>query len=233
MNTSHVQSDDSPPAPLHSPQPAASSLSPSLAAALSREIDPGEQLVWTAQPRPDLARRAAWRTVSPGFLVVGFFGGMVLLLVIKTAGEVMAPGTTELPDDFASTVTIISIIFLFLGALLVGCLTEPGRAAARATRTVYAITDRRAIVIRQSRRGHTEERDFGPDETRSVLRRERADGSGDVIFETPRQNRNSSGAATVTPLGFLSVDRCAEVERILRLTHSQPSVRPDSPDRRC
>lgn len=214
-------SDHTPAAP---PPPASTppGVDTGLADALQRELDPGERLVWSGRPRPDLALRSAlanaWLLLLLGVLLGAFMIAAAVRLWIRPVEVPIEPGAAGL-----------SILIILMGvALITWILSEPSRVASRARRTIYAITDRRALVITRSRRGVVEERDFAPDETRHILRVERPDGSGDIIFESPRRNPSGSAnsVSTLGRIGFLSVEDCAAVERILRTTLQQPPERP-------
>lgn len=210
------------------PELTRSGLPAELASALDRELDPGETLVWSGQPRPDLARRSTWRRMWPVYPILLFVATMGVAVVVQVIRQAMNPAVVAQQDSPASIYVLGAIIGTLTGLMLWWIITEPGRAKARATRTLYAITNRRAIVLSRSARGVVEERDFSPDETRKVLRRERPDGAGDIIFETARRPSNSStDMGGLVPLGFLHIDRCAEVERTLRTTLQRDSESPN------
>ncbi len=96
-------------------------------------------------------------------------------------------------------------------------LGAPRLARWRALRTVYAVTDRRAIVLRVQRDGGRDEHDYRPDEVSLTRRRDRADDAGDILFENTLRQRpgNRSGSTTH---GFHAVARAREIDRLLRRT---------------
>jgi hypothetical protein len=91
-----------------------------------------------------------------------------------------------------------------------------------ALRTVYALTDRRAIVWRaRAVRREIEVRSFQSAELGEITRVERADGTGDLVFrELVSTTYDSDGdrRTTRTRLGFIGVDRVRELEDLLRKT---------------
>lgn len=95
---------------------------------LIRQIEPGERLVWWDRPvRLRLARRAMWQEMPIGVAATAF----AAFWLSKTAGA---------PPPFA---------YAALPPLLYGLwsLSGPLRAAIRAGRTLYALTDRRALIL--------------------------------------------------------------------------------------
>lgn len=77
----------------------------------------------------------------------------------------------------AGFLALAGLPFLVIG---IGLARAPFRRAKRGAETVYAITDRRLLVLSG---GSTRRvRSFGPEDINTLERREHDDGSGDVIF---------------------------------------------------
>jgi hypothetical protein len=98
-------------------------------------------------------------------------------------------------------------------------VASPFWAGRSASRTVYAVTDRRAILWQPTLWSGLQIRSYGPEVLRNLVRNQRTDGSGDLIFEEittygPRGRRG------VTRRGFFAIERAHEVEAIIR------SIRP-------
>ena len=101
--------------------------------------------------------------------------------------------------------------FIFIGLVM---LSAPYWAARAARRTIYAITDRRAIIWIPKVWGEKEVRSFEPRRLLSMTRRERADGSGDLVFE---QFRETNGSSTTTiRRGFMGLADVRDAEAVLR-----------------
>src|SRR5207237_9018675 len=107
--------------PDHSPLP------PDLAARVDAELAPGERLVWTGQPRPDLAARPAFCLLPFGIVFGGFAVVWMVMAGVVTAGFLAPCG---LP-------------FLAIGIWL---MFSPLWLRRMARNTAYGLTDRRAVV---------------------------------------------------------------------------------------
>jgi len=189
------------------------------------ELAPGERLVWHGSPKPLRLRAAGllMAVVTAGFLVaaVGAFRNVARTSTI--------PEGFETPGDGAQPLLLLlpfGMVFVTVVALI---LATPFWAARRLTHTVYVITDRRAVII-VGTLGRSV-RSFTASMMGSLERRERRDGSGDLIFARrlseegfdteadlgldggPRPNGRRMG---VEEVGFIGVPNVREVERLLR-----------------
>lgn len=103
-------------------------------------------------------------------------------------------------------------IIMVLGLLSLPLFLRSARLAAR--NTIYAITDRRAIVLRVHRDGSITERDYRGDELIHLARKEYKDGSGTLTFESARGAGHSNQTASRHKLQ--AIDDVLGVERMLR-----------------
>lgn len=92
-------------------------------------------------------------------------------------------------------------------------LSSPLWVWQAARKTVYLVTDKRAISIQGI--WSTTIRSFLPEQLKDIYRRERADGTGDVVFSI-RRWRDSDGDNRNEEIGFLGVRNPREVESILK-----------------
>ena len=93
-----------------------------------------------------------------------------------------------------------------------------------AKRTVYVVTDRRAVVIRGGWGGNVTVRSFEPEKLTDLRRDERADGSGDLVFGQDVRF-SSRGGRSVVDYGFLAVPNAREAEEYVRgLARHAPPV---------
>src|SRR3954469_23889962 len=106
---------------------------------LEHELRPGERVVWSQQPRPAaLARKS-----STTFLFGIPFFAFAVFWTIGASGPLGFSKTKG--DSFPSWFPILwGSMFIIVGA---GLLLSPVWAYWKALRTVYAITDQRAILI--------------------------------------------------------------------------------------
>lgn len=176
---------------------------------VENELDPGEQLLWTGQPAP-----GRFMAQGLGLSVFGlFFGGFALFWIITASGIGGGMG-----GGF-SLFGLFGIPFLLVG---LGMLTAPIWMSRKAKGTVYAITDKRAIVFDQGWSMNV--RSFGPDKFSDLERRQRPDGTGDIIFarEPYRSYHHHSdshyhhGRYRLREIGFFGVANVKEVEQMLR-----------------
>jgi hypothetical protein len=183
---------------------------------VKRELQAGERIRWMEQPIPRFFTPVSttmfllgipWTVFALFWEVITFWG---VLGSISRYEEV--PG-----------MLIFSIVFPLFGLpfLLVGfgMLASPLWARRNAFNTVYVITDRRAITFDTG--WATTVRSYSPDQLQDIFRRERGDGTGDVIF-SQRVWLDSGRDRHKQNLGFLNIREAKRVEQMLRELASQP-----------
>ena len=106
-------------------------------------------------------------------------------------------------------------LIIFSPLLLIGfrCYTDPFWVWHDAQNSVYLAIDKRAVSIQYG--WPTTIRSYLPDQLDYIYRRERADGTGDVIFSI-RRWKDSDGDSRSEEIGFLGVRNPREVENILK-----------------
>jgi len=171
---------------------------------LDQEIDNEEKLQWSAQPN---VSRAVIKAIPLAIFGVAFF---------------IAPSfiAFDIFKDVQAGKDIPILPLIFIGVfLLVGLfvMLSPYWAVKKAKNTVYAITDKRAVMITKKRM--IDVRSFGPDKLQGIIKRIRGDGSGDLIFErNVSYHRGSKGGTRrkVTEIGFFGIPQVNEVEDLLK-----------------
>ena len=166
---------------------------------LNRELEPMETVQWMVQPQPVYFTPKA----KTAFI---FAIPWTAFALFWTAGA--AVGSSS--DGEVGFMAYFGIPFIVIGLLL---LSSPLWAYRRALKTVYVITDRRAITFDGGRRMTI--RSYTPDKLRDVYRNENPDGTGDVILNK-KEWLNSDDHHQVEELGFLRIQEPREVERILK-----------------
>lgn len=178
---------------------------------IDRELETGERIEWMDMPIPRYFTRAStaaflfgipwtafavfWVFAASGFKVPDFSGG----------GESLFP--------------LFGLPFVLIGLAM---LSSPFWAYRRAFKTVYVITDRRAILYQG---GWTRTiRSYPPEKLEEIYRKERRDGSGDVVFDH-RTWRGRHGREHTEELGFLSVRNPRQVEQMLKQLAQQSPAR--------
>lgn len=191
---------------------------------LSRELQPGERIVWSGQPLP----RAFARGSLPVAVFGLFFGGFAIFWMFVAGGGAWLGGAASQSSGVPPVVGTAFSLFALCGLpfLAVGAVmfTMPIWRRVIAGKIIYAITDRRAIAIGPEAWRGTVTRSFAGERIANVVRAERSDGSGDLVFEEFVSHSTSSDGTSrqITRRGFIGVDRVAEVERILRQTLLRP-----------
>jgi len=167
-----------------------------------REMRPGEKLIWAERPRPG--------AVARGGLTASLFGipflGFALFWTFMASGAIRQGG-------FGLFFPLFGLPFIAVGIGLVG---TPLWAARRARSTIYAITDQRLLIMQT---GSTNEvQSYGPEDLDSLDRRERPDGSGDIIFRNENLVRRGRNGTYVTNnrIGFFGVPEVRQVEQAIR-----------------
>jgi hypothetical protein len=178
-----------------------------LAARVRAALQPGEVLLWTGRPIPALAARPAmaFSLISgvmfvPAVFVALFMVGMVLLMVFLT--KLVC---------FALVLVPVGLILLLSITLIVGV---PLWTRSLAAGTAYALTDRRAIVW-QKGPFSVSVQSFTRDRLGNLQRRERPDGSGDLIFDQTYFH-DHNGHHHARAVGFMSIARVREIEDLVR-----------------
>ncbi len=172
---------------------------------LDRELDEGESINWSAQPSYRILKKEMikiWRV---------FFILLCLLAAMFTIFGVLA--YYDLMDDESPLFFVIATgVTLAFAALLLWPMLH--HANYISNNTIYAITDKRAIIITLNRDKSITERDYRADELIHLARTEFPDGSGTLTLESARGAGTSNQVAVRHQLRAL--ENIIEVERLLR-----------------
>lgn len=174
---------------------------------LDRELDEGEEICWVSQPNHRLMRKQARQAWLYFLFVVGFF--VIMFGSLAWISSITPPSERQdEPENFLILIGAIIGIWFAVYPLILWCV----RSIAK--NTIYAITNKRAIIIRVHRDGSITERDYRGDELIHLARKEYKDGSGTLTFESARGAGHSS--QTASRHKFQAIERVIEVERMLR-----------------
>ena len=177
------------------------------------DLAEGERIVWEGQPQlGPLALR------SVPLALVGIPVGGFALIWIAMAYQI----TSEAPFPLAKVFPLFGLPVLLVGA---GMLLAPAWAAWRGSRTWYAITDRRAIIAEPQLAAGVQTRSYRADALGNVVRNQRGDGSGDLVFEEI-QTIGPKGRLRITQRGFFAVADVRRVEALLGETLLSRRVAP-------
>ena len=181
-------------------------LSPDHQSRLQRELDEGEEIRWVAQPMVGVLCRALFEQVRTLVYLFSSFG--VILLAFAIADIFWDINEAESP---AVLYVVSGLNFGFALMSHIGVRIAAKRIAKN---TIYALTDKRAIIIVVHRDGSITERDYGGDELVHLARREYPDGYGTLTFESARGAGHTS--QTTSRHKFQGIENVIEVERMLR-----------------
>ena len=168
------------------------------------ELQPGELIRWVEQPIPRFFTADSIERVLLGIPWTSFsiFGTWY------TLGYKLPDLREGLQPQYLSALYIM--LFVLIGF---GMLSSPIWVWQAARKTVYLVTDKRAISIQGGR--STTIRSYLPDQLKDVYRKERGDGTGDVIIAIERW-KDSEGDQKSKEIGFLGVRSPRGVENMLR-----------------
>ncbi len=171
---------------------------------IDNELQPGELIRWVEQPIPRFFTAA-----SIGSILFGIPWTSFAIFWMWGASGFKLPDLREglQPQHLFA---LFGLPFVLVGF---GMLSAPLGVWQAARKTVYLVTDKRAISIQGG--WSTTIRSYLPDQLKDIYRKERADGTGDVIIST-RRWKDSDGDTRNEEIGFLGVRNPREVENILK-----------------
>lgn len=173
---------------------------------IDRELERGEKIVWSALPKPRY-----FTGPSAGLFVFAIPWTAFSVFWMASAAGFKIPQFNQGGDLFP----LFGIPFFLIG---IGMLLSPLWNYRRQLKTVYLITDRRAITIDGGRTFTI--RSYLPENLTDVFRREHSDGTGDVII-TRTAWKDSDGDKQMQDLGFLRVADAKSVETLLKAMAGQ------------
>lgn len=135
---------------------------------LRQELRPGETLRWSGQPdRMRFALQRSWMSVLGGLFLLGMVGFAISLAPILEMDK--APEVIW----YISGIMLVIIVMFCIGLLL-----RPVKAYIEAGRTLYAVTEKRLLVMDAGR--GMQVTSFFKGALLNVQAKERQDGSGDI-----------------------------------------------------
>lgn len=164
-------------------------------------LQPGERLLWTGRPRQGLVLRGAeWR---------GLLGSLMWAVVALVFVANLWRAGLSLTDLVAGAALLLYALYSTLGRVVL--------AAWLRSRTHYAVTDRRILIIRGRDQGAVQSVDLKPDA--QVTPDIRADGSGSITFSegqlvaTGRRGRRARRRA---PPAFEDIPDAQQVHALIQ-----------------
>lgn len=183
---------------------------------VDRELQPDERILWMDIPIPTFFTPESTKIFIFGI----FFTSFAVFWTFGAAGFAI-PNLEEVSNPFQ----FISILFPLFGLpfILIGLflLLNPLFAYAKALKTVYLITDRRAMTFETG--WSKTVRSYPPSKLLDVYRKERGDGTGDVIISSENWT-DSDDVKRSRDLGFFRIRAPRTVEMMLRDLAKQAGI---------
>lgn len=190
-------------------------VSPELQHAVQLELEPGERIAWMDAPIP---RFFPPKAIAPVLFAIPWTAFSVFWTVAVARGFSQA----QSPPIWSAS-PLFGVPFILIG---LGMFSAPLWAYRRSLRTVYAITDRRAIIITTGRA--TTIRSFRPDQLHNLYRTQRRNNIGDVLISR-RTTRDSDDNPHTEELGFFNIRDPRTVEALVRKLATQHVADPPTP----
>ena len=173
---------------------------------IRQELDSDEHILWMEQPVPRFLTGPSISTFLFGIPWTAF----TIFWIFGAAGF----KKPEMGRGIFNLFPLFGLPFLIVG---IGMLSSPFLAYRKALKTVYVITDRRAILFVSG--WTTTIRSYLSERLRDIHRIERRNGTGDVIFGQGKERNNQMQAC-----GFFNIRDPKAAEQMLRkITESKPS----------
>ena len=171
---------------------------------INRQLDPGEGLLWSGAPSPARMALSALPATVFGIPFTGFAAFWIYTAFTATSKAASSPGGAW------NLFPLFGIPFLLIG---LGMLTAPLWALLAAGRTLYAVTNRRALIV--SGLFSTSVKSYTHSEIHELQRVERSGGTGDLYFAS-RDVVTRRGGIARQRIGFLGIPDVRSVELLIR-----------------
>jgi hypothetical protein len=168
---------------------------------VDQELEPGETIQWMDMPVP----RYFTPSSTAAFLFAIPWTAFAVFWMFGASGF-------KIPDfsNGFSFFPLFGLPFVLVG---LGMLCSPFMVYRKSFRTVYILTNKRAITIDGG--WSTTIRSYSPSQLQWVYRKERSNGSGDVIMAR-RAWRDSDGDRQTEDVGFIGIRNPKEVEQLVK-----------------
>ncbi|NLZ63897.1 MAG: hypothetical protein GX902_08820 [Lentisphaerae bacterium] len=174
------------------------------------ELESGEHILWMGQPIPRFFTAAS---IGSFLFAIPWTAFAVFWMWGACGGKLpdLSKGVMEL------LFPLFGLPFVLIGLAM---LSVPLWMYRRAFRTVYVITDRRAITFEAGWNRAITIRSYPPARLQNIFRREKRDGTGDVIFGQEFYS-DAKGRQGSTEYGFLNIREPKTAENMLKQLAAQ------------
>ena len=172
---------------------------------VQNELREDEELRWSGQPQ---VGRFVLKSLP--ILLFGIpFAGFAVFWICAASGFKIP----DFSEGGFSLFPLFGIPFLLIG---LGMLSAPFWAARKAKKTIYAVTNQRAIIFEGGRSVKVDS--FGPPKLNDISKRVRADGSGDLVLErrvSYSHSRQHGSRERIKEIGFFGIEQVNHVEDLI------------------
>ena len=195
---------------------------------LRSELNSTEKFIWSGQPI--VKGLAIWGSLFQWPLVVigvplttiGVFWAIMTFSVIRHEGWTFPPMAFSSSESYPSASSIfLSAFGIPFGLLGVSILSSPYRVWRKAQKTVYALTDERALILTPTWPRGVSVRSITPEELSPRRRLRNPDGSGSLFFSrlTVWRSGAGPGSGEEVLVGFEHIADVLEVEALIEKTY--------------
>jgi hypothetical protein len=176
------------------------------------ELEPGEKLLWIGKPNPTRIGRQSYGLYCFAVPWTAF----ALFWMVGASGMLFHP--TRGPSGPIGYIgPLFGLPFVGIGLAM---LSAPYWIARKARSTIYAITDKRAMIIVAGKTRCVES--YTRSDMTDIQRTELSDGSGDLVFARRfRASSDSSTGMSATNIGFYGIPQVRAIERLMIDTFKQ------------
>ncbi|MBC7814059.1 MAG: hypothetical protein H7175_23095 [Burkholderiales bacterium] len=193
--------------------------------AVQNEVRPGEKILWVGKPNPV---RMALKTVPQLLMGVLWLGFCIFFFSTWLGAFNFTPSAGDIERGVRAPSAIFGLFpFIFFG-IGIWMLIAPLWQMFKGIRSIYAVTDQRLLTISRTPLGQSVI-SYGDEDITQVERRERGNGTGDLIFakeQRSRSSRNSGRRTYWVDIGFFGIDNVRHVEELVLDTFKQNVSQP-------
>ncbi|MEO7715558.1 MAG: hypothetical protein ABIY70_05110 [Capsulimonas sp.] len=177
--------------------------------AVSRELNAGETLLWTGRPDPVRSMRSSLGHFVFGVVWTAF---IINAIVVSHSGNRGESGLGRLFGMYGLIFDLFFVPFILAGVWL---LSHPLLTYRFALNTIYAITNKRVLIISSGR--NKKVCTYFTDSINMLERTDHANGTGTVAF-----NRDSDGDSHSVDAEFVGIPDARVVEELIQKTFDAP-----------
>jgi len=184
---------------------------------LRSELNLHEKLIWIGQPLANRAGRGSLPLVLFGIPWTAF--SIFWVVMALSIGSHVSSGSS--PFSFLPFLfPLFGVPFVLIGVWM---LSSPYWMRRKAQKIVYALTDRRALILSPTWRGGVSVLSIAPEQLGARERVQNPDGSGSLIFTqltTTRRRAGPDGGTYAVTVGFENIADVRDVDTLLDRTYS-------------